>query len=107
MRPSGDLHLRPIALTAPWSAWRSRAGGLAPHSPARGAAAHRFILLQRRWVIDRSFAWIARFRRLVRDDERLAETLFGFHFVAFAVLMEQGLLSWEVVCRNESVGWSL
>lgn len=46
-----------------------------------------FVLLPRRWVVERSFAWMARFRRLVRDYERLAETLVGLHFVAFAMLM--------------------
>jgi transposase len=46
-----------------------------------------FVLLPRRWVVERSFAWMARFRCLVRDYERLAETLVGLHFAAFAVLM--------------------
>jgi transposase len=45
------------------------------------------VLLPRRWVIERSFAWMARFRRLARDYERLSETLIGFHLVAFAMLM--------------------
>ena len=46
-----------------------------------------FILLPRRWVVERSFAWAARFRRLARDYERLTETLAGFHYLAFACLM--------------------
>jgi len=46
-----------------------------------------FVLLPRRWVVERSFAWAARFRRLARDYERLPETLAGLHFVAFALLM--------------------
>lgn len=46
-----------------------------------------FILLPRRWVVERSFAWAARFRRLARDYERLAETLASFHFLAFVCLM--------------------
>ena len=46
-----------------------------------------FVLLPRRWVVERSFAWLARFRRLARDYERLAETLAGLHFIAFALLM--------------------
>jgi transposase len=37
--------------------------------------------------VERSKAWAARFRRLARDYERLAETLAGLHFVAFAILM--------------------
>ena len=46
-----------------------------------------FVLLPRRWVVERSFAWAGRFRRLTRDYERLADTLVGFHLVAFAILM--------------------
>lgn len=46
-----------------------------------------FILLPRRWVVERSFGWAARFRRLARDYERLPETLLGLHFVAFSTLM--------------------
>jgi transposase len=51
------------------------------------AAKHGFVLLPRRWVVERSFAWAARFRRLARDCERLPETLRGFHFLVFAILM--------------------
>lgn len=40
-----------------------------------------FVLLPRRWVVERSFAWTTRFRRLVRDYERLPETLAGLHFL--------------------------
>jgi transposase len=46
-----------------------------------------FVLLPRRWVVERDFAWAARFRRLARDYERLQTTLVGFHFVAFVCLM--------------------
>jgi transposase len=46
-----------------------------------------FILLPRCWVVERSFAWAARFRRLARDYERLATTLGALHFLAFACLM--------------------
>jgi transposase len=50
-------------------------------------AKHGFVLLPCRWVVERSFAWAARFRRLPRDGERLPETLAGFHFLVFAILM--------------------
>ena len=50
-----------------------------------------FVLLPRRWVVERSFAWAARFRRLARDYERLASTMAGYHWLAFAMLMLQSL----------------
>jgi transposase len=55
-----------------------------------------FVLLPRRWVVERDFAWASRFRRLVKDYERLPDTLAGLHFVAFACLFLQqaaGILS--------------
>ncbi len=69
--------------------------------PAAEAAAHAIRLavltlpeakrgvvwLPRRWVVERSVAWAARFRRLARVDERLPETVAGLHFLAFACLM--------------------
>ena len=62
-------------------------------TPERGARAGYdgakcgFVLLPRRWVFERSSAWATRFRRLVRDYERLPGTLKGLHFVACACLM--------------------
>ncbi len=75
--------------------------GYTGEQPEQAAAAHGiqlevvklpeakkgFVLLPRRWVIERSFAWAARFRRLARDYERLPETLAGLHFLVFAILM--------------------
>ena len=75
-------------------------------APAAAAAAHGirlevvklpeakrgFVLLPRRWVIERSIGWLARFRRLARDYERLAETVEGLTFVAFACLMLHRLI---------------
>ncbi len=52
-----------------------------------GAARSGFVLLPRRWVVERSFAWMARSRRLARDYERTKEVLAGWHRVALAGLM--------------------
>lgn len=79
--------------------------GYTGEEPAAQAAAHGmrlevvklqeakrgFVLLPRRWVVERSFAWAARFRRLARDYERLATTLAGLHWLAFASLMLNSL----------------
>lgn len=80
--------------------------GYTGSQPAEAAAAHGirlevvklpeakkgFVLLPRRWVVERSFGWAARFRRLARDYERLPETLAGLHFLAFALLMLQRVI---------------
>ena len=77
--------------------------GYAGEQPAEEAEAHGmrlevvkheeakrgFVLLPRRWVVERDFAWASRFRRLVKDYERLPDTLAGLHFVAFACLFLQ------------------
>jgi len=63
------------------------AHGIGPEVVKHTAAKHGFVLLPRRWVVERSFGWTARFRRLARDYERLPETVAGLHFVAFACLM--------------------
>jgi transposase len=46
-----------------------------------------FVLLPRRWVVERSFGWMSRFRRFARDYERLPETLAGLHYLAFVILI--------------------
>ncbi len=39
----------------------------------RRRLAHAFEVLPRRWVVERTFAWLSRYRRTVRDYERLPE----------------------------------
>jgi len=46
-----------------------------------------FVLLPRRWVVERSFAWAVRFRRLAKDYERLRSSVAGLHWLAFLILM--------------------
>lgn len=46
-----------------------------------------FVLLPRRWVVERTFGWLGRFRRLARDYERLAKMLEGWHWLAFLTLL--------------------
>lgn len=52
------------------------------HEAKRG-----FVLLPRRWVVERTFGWLGRFRRLARDYERLSQTLAGWHWLAFLTLL--------------------
>jgi transposase len=52
-----------------------------------------FVLLPRRWVVERSLGWMARCRRLAKDYERLPTTVAGLHFAAFACLMLARLMA--------------
>lgn len=46
-----------------------------------------FIVQKRRWVVERTFAWIGRNRRLARDYERQASTALAFVFLAAAAAL--------------------
>jgi transposase len=65
----------------------AEADGMALQVVRAPEARRGFVLPPRRWVVERSFAWAARFRRLARDYERLPQTVAGLHFVAFVTLM--------------------
>lgn len=56
-------------------------------------ARHGFVLLPHRWLVERSFAWVSRFRRLARDYERLSSSFAAFHWLAFAGLILASLAS--------------
>jgi transposase len=64
----------------------ARAHGMRLEVVKHPEAKRGFVLLPRRWVVERDFAWASRFRRLAKDYERLSSTLAGLHFVAFACL---------------------
>jgi transposase len=61
--------------------------GIRLHVVKLSEAKRGCVLLPRRWVVERSFAWTTRFRRMVRDYERLPTTVAGLHLVVFACLM--------------------
>lgn len=61
--------------------------GIQLHVVKHTEAKRGFVLLPRRWVVERSFAWMSRFRRLARNYERLPQNFAALHYVAFAMLM--------------------
>jgi transposase len=63
------------------------AEGIALHVVKLREAKHGFVLLPRRWVVERSFAWATRCSRLVKDYERYATILAGFHVITFVGYM--------------------
>jgi transposase len=58
-----------------------------PRSRQADEAKRGFILLPRRWVGERSFAWATRCRRSVKDYECYATTLASLHVIVFVCLM--------------------
>lgn len=65
----------------------ARAHGIGLEVVKHTEARKGFVLLPRRWVVERTFGWLGRFRRLARDYERLTETLAGWHWLAFLTLL--------------------
>jgi transposase len=72
--------------TGPVPAAEAAAQGIRLDVVKLSEAKHGFVLLPRRWVVERAFAWKSRFRRLVRDYERRLAVLAGLHLVAFVCL---------------------
>lgn len=73
--------------TGPEAAAAAAEHGIALEVVKLAEAKKGFVLLPRRWVVERTFGWIARCRRLARDYERLPTTLAGLHWIAFAGLL--------------------
>ena len=48
---------------------------------------HRFVVLPKRWIVERTLAWISRCRRLARDYERHARKAAAFVRLAMIRLM--------------------
>jgi transposase len=57
----------------------------------RSDAAKGFILLPRRWVVERTFAWLNRNRRLAKDVEASVESAVSWLFIASVKLMSRRL----------------
>jgi len=53
----------------------------------RPVGAKGFVLLHRRWVVERTFAWLGRYRRLSKDYEYLAQTSETMVVIAMSHLM--------------------
>lgn len=72
LRPHGKLHLEIVRSPAP------KAG---------------FTVQPLRWIVERSFAWLTKWRRLVKDYERLISHSSAFIRLAFIALMSRFIIS--------------
>ena len=79
--------------TGPDAAQAAEEQGIRLEVVKHSEAKRGFVLLPRRWVVERTFAWLGRFRRLARDYERLDETLNAWHWVATLALGLQNYFS--------------
>ncbi len=57
----------------------------------RSDTAQGFVLLPRRWVVERTFAWLGRNRRLTKDFEKTIQSSTAWFFVASVQLMARRL----------------
>ena len=57
----------------------------------RSDAAKGFVLLPRRWVVERTFAWLSRNRRLAKDFEATIESAVTWLYIASVQLMSRRL----------------
>ncbi len=67
--------------------WAREAMGWDVEVVKRPDGSKGFVLVARRWVVERTFAWLGRFRRLCKDYEFRVESSEGFIYLAMSVLM--------------------
>ena len=58
-------------------------------------APHSFQVLRRRWVVERTFGWLMRYRRLARDYERRTENHEAMIYWATVIIMTRRLARYE------------
>jgi len=71
--------------------WVKEFGGWILEIVKRPDEAKGFVLLRRRWVVERTFAWIGRCRRLSKEYEELPETSETMIYIAMTALMVRRL----------------
>lgn len=58
----------------------------------RSDTATGFVLLPKRWIVERTFAWLGRCRRLAKDYENLTRSHVGFVILAMIRLMTRRIV---------------
>ena len=67
--------------------WLPEGQELTPEQLATLKGHRTFKILPRRWVVERTLAWISRFERHSKDDEHLPESSEAFIYAAMIRLM--------------------
>ena len=74
-----------------WADWAAEEHGVAVAVVRRPPGTRGFAVQPRRWVVERTFAWLSRHRRLSRDYERYATTSATLLFLASCHLLVKRL----------------
>lgn len=53
----------------------------------KGAAAHKFVVVPKRWIVERTFGWLGKYRRLSKDYETLTDSSECMIYIAMINLM--------------------
>ena len=67
--------------------WARNVGGWTLELVRRPANQNTFEVIPRRWVVERTFAWLGRYRRLSKDYEELPQTTEAWVYAAMTGLM--------------------
>ncbi len=67
--------------------WTAQACGWKLEVVGRPAGAQGFVVVPRRWAVERTFGWLLRNRRLSKDYEELPETTEAWCYAAMTRLM--------------------
>src|SRR5216683_3432513 len=78
----------------PLAAWAQKIAAITVEVVAR-TASHSFQVVRRRWVIERTFGWLMRYRRLVRDYERTTANSEAMIYWATVLIMTRRLARYE------------
>ena len=72
--------------SGPFVEWAQEHQGISVEVVRRAPDQEGFVVQARRWVVERTFAWLLKCRRLVRDYEELAETTEAWIYLAMSRL---------------------
>ena len=75
------------------SDWRSFRGARQIQIIRRSDRAQGFEVLPRRWVVERTFAWLGRNRRLAKDFERTIQSATAWLFLASVQMIARRIAS--------------
>ena len=76
-----------VAYTAPRVEEVAKESGIAVDVVKRSDLAKGFVLLPKRWPVERTFGWLSRQRRLAKDDERKESSSEAFIHLSMICLM--------------------